>query len=92
MATFDLTQRKVLEEATRLQGRRVVDLGEVELTNEGVRLAHNLGAKPTQWHIAPLTRNGVSVLNWWFYQAPDAKYLYLKASGTGRFLITVAGG
>lgn len=89
---FDLTQRKVLEEAERLRGRRVVDLGEVELNNDGVRLVHNLGTKPNQWHIAPLTTNGVTALSWWFYKAPDSKYLYLKASGTGKFLITVAGG
>jgi hypothetical protein len=41
--------------------------------------------------IKPYKHRGVVVYAWWYYQKPDANYLYIQAAATGRFLITVGG-
>lgn len=81
-------QIRQIREATRENAR---DLGEIEISASGTRIAHGLRAMPIWVQCIPYKHRGVVPTAWWYYQKPDATYIYIQSSVTGRFLVTVGG-
>jgi len=67
------------------------ELGSVEISASGTRIAHGLKTTPKWVQCIPYAYRGVVPTSWWYYEKPDANYLYIQASTTGRFLVTVGG-
>lgn len=69
----------------------VRELGEIEISGSGTKIAHGLRTVPRWVDIKPYKHRGVVVWAWWYYQKPDATYIYVQAAATGRFIVTVGG-
>lgn len=69
----------------------VHELGEIEISASGTKVAHGLRIVPKWVQCVPYKHRGVVVWAWWYYQKPDATYIYVQAVVTGRFLVTVGG-
>jgi hypothetical protein len=67
------------------------ELGVVEISSSGTKIAHGLNVTPKWVQCVPFKHKGVVVWAWWYYQKPDATYIYIQAAATGRFLVTVGG-
>ena len=67
------------------------ELGLIEISDSGTRIAHGLHTTPKWVQVIAYEKGGVVAGDWWYYQKPDASYLYIKASATGLFLVTVGG-
>jgi hypothetical protein len=67
------------------------EIGLVEISASGTKIAHGLHKTPKWVQCIPYKYRGIVPTAWWYYQKPDATYLYIQASATGRFLVTVGG-
>ena len=81
----ELAMHKALEELERIQRKRIVKNIKLEVSDDGMRYRHGLGVAPVVV-IAPL--DNITVYQ---HQEPDAKYVYLKASGSGKVLLSLIG-
>lgn len=81
-------QLRQIREATQENSR---ELGEIEISSSGTRIAHGLRTMPKWIQVIPYKHRGVVSTLWWYYQKPDATYIYIQAGVTGRFLVTVGG-
>ena len=86
---WDLSRERLYDEWERRQNRRFRYLGKLEIRTTGTKIRHNLGVTPNRWDIMPVEHNKMVPQIVWFYQDPDAEYLYVKSSMTGRYLISV---
>ena len=82
----ELFVTKIVEEIERRKRNRRIELRTVMIKAVGMKFAHRLGYRPSDIRIYPLAD-----VRWWFYQEPDSRYLYLKASADVKALITVGG-
>lgn len=87
----DFTSQDRINELRRLTATEVRELGTIEIAIGGTKVAHGLKSKPRWVQCIPLAYEGTVPTTWWYYQKPDATYLYIQASATGRFLVTVGG-
>ena len=78
-------------EIKRLTGSKDRQLGEVEISASGTKIAHGLHTAPKWVQCIPYKSKGMVSTSWWYYQKPDANYIYIQAMVTGRFLVTVGG-
>ena len=81
---FGQSQIQQIKRDTR---RREIDLGLMEISSTGTRIAHGLRMYPKWVQLIP---NGVQV-GWCYYQKPDSTYIYVKAETTAKFFVTVGG-
>lgn len=89
---FTIEMQKMLEEVKRQYKRRKKNLGQIQISVNGTKIAHGLGFVPDEFNITPLMRHGSAPASWCHYQDPDAEYIYIKSSADGTFLVCVAGG
>jgi hypothetical protein len=87
----DFLNQDRVNEIRRQTASSVRYLGEIEISASGTKIAHGLKTMPIWVDIKPYKHRGVVVYAWWYYQKPDANYLYIQAAATGRFLVTVGG-
>ena len=62
------------------------ELGVIEISSDGTKISHGLRKIPKWVDCIPLSN-----ISWYYYQKPDATYVYIKASETGKFIVTVGG-
>ena len=87
----DFMNQERLNEIRRHTAPNDREIGLVEISNKGTKIAHGLRTVPKWIQCIPYKHRGVVPTSWWYYQKPDATYLYIQASATGRFLVTVGG-
>jgi hypothetical protein len=87
----DFPDQKRTNEIRGLTRTNDREIGFVEISSDGTKIAHGLKTMPKWVQCIPYKHRGVVPMSWWYYQKPDATYLYIQASATGRFLVTVGG-
>jgi len=87
----DFISQQMRDEIRRWAATEVRDLGEIEVLATGTKISHGMKTTPRWVQCIPLAHDGTVPTTWWYYQKPDANYLYIQASTTGRFLVTVGG-
>jgi hypothetical protein len=87
----DFTSQDRINELRNILRPNDRELGIIEISASGTRIAHGLKTTPKWVDCIPIVHLGVVATSWCYYQKPDANYLYIQASATGRFLVTVGG-
>ena len=80
----ELWVEELVDEIKRRLRRRIIKNKKINVTTVGVRFSHGLNVVP-----AIIECNPLSDIRVWFFQEPDAQYIYLKSSGDGNILLTV---